>query len=85
MNEKLVTIVLSLLVLVGTAFGFYWLWSQSNNYTKSIAVPENLQQIEIETVKNDAQAILEDKESVSDIPISVPDQKMGRENPFDGI
>lgn len=85
MNEKQLSSVIGILVLVGTVFGFFWLWSQADSYIKVTAVPENLQQIEIETIKNDAQDILENKELSSNIPISVATDKMGRENPFDEV
>lgn len=68
--------------LAVTAVAFYWLWNQSKTFTINTVVAENLQPIEIETVKDQADDLLFGLQNKANLPISTPTAKMGKDNPF---
>jgi len=79
---KNISLIASLVFIIATLGAFYWLWTMANNYEVDKTVAENLKPVEIESVKKEATTLLSDLEKNSDIPIPVPTEKMGRENPF---
>lgn len=81
-SSKTVAFIASLLFIAATIGGFFWLWQMSKNYNTNPPVADNLQPIEIESVKKDAENVLAGLEKNSDIPIPTPVDKMGKDNPF---
>ena len=77
-----ISLIAGLGFLFVSAFAFYWLWNQSQNFTISTAVADNLQPVEIDTVKNDADKLLFGLQNKASLPLSTPTSKMGKENPF---
>lgn len=82
MSTKLIGLITSIVFLIGTIGGFFWLWNTSKNITAPSAVAADLQPIEIESVKQEATDLLSGLSRNSDIPIGTPTDKMGRTNPF---
>lgn len=82
MKMKTISLIASLIFIIVTLGAFYWLWTIANDLKIDKAVAENLKLVEIESVKKEATTLLSDLEKNSDIPIPVPTEKMGRENPF---
>ena len=81
MKNKL-NLIMGLVFTAITAVAFYWLWSESNNFTIDTTVAENLQPVEIETVKGQAESLLSGLENKASLPIPTPTAKMGKENLF---
>ena len=77
-----INLIIGIVIITGTIGAFYWLWSESKNYSLDTTVDDSLKPIEIETVKNEAVTLLEGLENKAGIPISAPTGKMGKENPF---
>jgi len=82
MNTKLVSLIASVVFAILMAGGFFVVWTMSKSYPQTQPVPDDLKAIEIDSVKKDAENILNGLEKVSDIPIPVPTGKMGKGNPF---
>ena len=82
MNTKSISTIGGLVFLLATAGAFYWLWSQSKNYNPSPPISDNLVPVQIESVKKDADDILNGLVNNSAIPIPAPIEKMGKANPF---
>lgn len=80
--KKSLNLIASLFFLIATGMAFYWLWTQTQNFTVNTAVAENLKPVEVETVKNEAEKLLFGVENKAGIPIPSPVGKMGKENPF---
>jgi len=83
MSKNSFGVLLGIIFALGTAWLFYWLWSQYNNADTTGAVsPTTYNIVDIESVKNQGSEIIKSLEKNSDIPITVPTSKMGRTNPF---
>jgi hypothetical protein len=80
--NKLISLILSLVFALATVGGFYWLWTQSKNFTVRAVIAENMKPVEIETVKTKAVSLLAGLNNVGGMPIPVPTSKMGKANPF---
>lgn len=88
MNLKAVGLICTLIFTVGVVFAFFWLWTQQTSPSASSTLgsgSSTFKQIEVSTVKKEAEEILNGKEKFSDIPISVKLNKMGRTNPFENV
>lgn len=85
MNSRMVSLLGSIFFMALTVGIFVWLWSTTNINNASLAVPENLKPVEIESVKAEAETLIQDLTNNAGLPIPVPTGKMGRENPFTGI
>ncbi|MEK9156019.1 MAG: hypothetical protein AAB360_01795 [Patescibacteria group bacterium] len=72
-----------MIILAGTLAVFFWLWTLSRASLESYAVSLDLQPVEIETIKIKAKGLLDGRENLSNLPLAVPINKMGRENPFE--
>jgi len=81
-STKTISMIASLIFVAAAVGGFLWLWQMSKQYNTDPPVADNLQPIEIESVKKDAENVLSGLEKSSDIPISTPVDKMGKANPF---
>jgi predicted negative regulator of RcsB-dependent stress response len=83
-NGKLVGLVFSLIFGAGAVLGFFWLWTQLNSESTQSAATQasGYQQIEISSVKKEAEDILSDKQKYAEIPVKVVPEKMGKDNPF---
>ncbi|MCL5410322.1 MAG: hypothetical protein M1324_00500 [Patescibacteria group bacterium] len=82
MNTKTISVVASIVFAVLVVGGFFALWTMSKSYPQNLPVSDDLKPIEIDSVKKDAENVLSNLEKNSDIPIPVPTNKMGKENPF---
>lgn len=80
--KKKLNLIIGLVFTAITAIAFYWLWSESNNFTTDTTVADNLQPVEIETVKSQAESLLAGLENKSNLPLSTPTTKMGTDNLF---
>ena len=85
MNSKMMNLVGSVFFVAVTMFAFVWLWSLTRVQGSLGVVAENLRPVEIESIKVDAERLIKDTENNASIPIAIPTEKMGRENPFAGI
>lgn len=82
MNMRIINLVLSVIFATTTIAMFYWLWTLTGTVSTEFAVAENLKPIEIESIKKEANTLLEGLSKVSDMPIPTPTEKMGKTNPF---
>jgi len=82
MNAKTVGTVASIVFTVLVVGGYFVLWTMSQSYPQDSPVADNLNPIEIDSVKQDAENVLNGLQKVSDIPIPVPTNKLGKDNPF---
>lgn len=83
MKKTSMGLIAALIFALGTAGGFYWLWTTSQTQASTtIASSTDYTVVEIESVKKEATTILAGLENKASIPISTPTQKMGRTNPF---
>lgn len=82
LDAKTLGVVASVIFAILSIGGFFYLWTAAKNYSVDLAVSEKLKTVEVETVKKDAENILENLEKVSDMPIPTPLGKMGKTNPF---
>ncbi|MEK7096361.1 MAG: hypothetical protein AAB881_00175 [Patescibacteria group bacterium] len=85
MSPKLFSTIAGLLLFLGAAFGFFWLWNQSRTTSSTFIVSDDLKAVEIETVKTEARDLLSGIENSGNLPVVTPIQKMGRDNPFAGL
>jgi len=83
MNIRAIGVIASLIFLIGTIGGFYWVWSQTKIFTVDSTVASNLKPVEIASTKTEAINLLSGLQKFSDIPIPVPTEKMGKANPFE--
>jgi len=73
----------SVIFACASVFAFFWLWTQMNKEAvTSSSSSSSYTQIEIKSVKKDAEDILADKEKHADIPVQAVTSKMGKDNPF---
>jgi len=82
MSQKLVNLIGSGVLMLGTIIVFAWLWSQSRSLAATQPVPENLKPVEIESIKDEAKQLMAGMENNANIPIPVPLEKMVARNPF---
>lgn len=82
MSTKTAGFFASLFFAIAVVAGYFWLWQTSKNFNDDTEVAENLKSVEIESVKKDAENVLSGLQKNSDIPVSLPVDKMGKENPF---
>lgn len=76
----LIAVLFFALITVGS---FFWLWTTSKTEVpEASATAGKYSIIEIESVKKEAVDILSGLQNVAGVPIGVPTEKMGRENPF---
>lgn len=83
-NYKLIGLVASLVFAVGVVFAFFWVWGQLNakdTGTQATTAASNYVQVEISSVKKEAEDILRDKQKYGSIPVKAP-AETGRDNPF---
>lgn len=85
MSAKTLSLIGSIVFLALTAMGFVWLWSTSRPDLSHVLVSESLKPVEIESIKSDAESLLKNVENNASLPIPIPLEKMGRDNPFAGI
>ena len=89
MKAKSFLLTISILVFLFTIGGFFWLNSSVNSVDQSYFPSEDLQPVDVSSIKKDATDILDGSEKNSDIPIvapaASPSGKMGKTNPFSGI
>lgn len=82
---RTIGLILSVIFLILSAGGFFWLWQSSETIPISGMVGEQYQTVEIESVKSEAAQILKpvEKDNLSGMPIKAPDSsKVGKANPF---
>lgn len=77
LNLNLIAGIAALIIVLG---GYYWLWNTAR--TPSSVATTTTSQYEIGSIEKDAQNILAGLENNAGIPIGLPLQKMGRDNPF---
>ena len=66
-----------------TGFGFLWLIaSAQSGKIDSTEISDKYKPVEIESIKKQAVDLLSERQNVSGMPIPVPVQKEGKENPF---
>lgn len=82
MNTKTIGVVASIIFAVLVVGGYFVLWTMAQSYPQDLPVADNLNPIEIDSVKKDAENVLNGLQKVSDMPIPVPTNKLGKENPF---
>lgn len=83
MKKTTIGSITALFFALITAGSFYWLWTTTTNEVSKVgATGTNYSIVEIESVKQEAVSILSGLENKSSIPIGVPTEKMGRENPY---
>lgn len=82
MNTKAAGLIASIVFGALVAGGFFYILTKSKSYPQDLPIADDLKPIEIESVKQDAENVLNGLEKLSDIPIPVPTGKMGKEKPF---
>lgn len=82
MKKKTANLLGGLVFLILAVGGYAWLWS-SSLASDTPTVVTNYPQVNIESVKQDALNLTTDLVKVSDIPVVVPSDKIGRSNPFE--
>lgn len=85
MRKSSINLIICLVFGLATVGAFYWLWLQANKPVTSPSKAKSYTAVEIEAVKNQANEILGSLEKSSDIPLTTPTAKMGRDNPFAGF
>ncbi len=71
------------IVMVLTAGGFFWLWNQTGSVTvNTVQIAASYEPVDIENIKTEARDLISGLENNANIPIPIPLEKMGRENPF---
>lgn len=75
----------SLFFLALVVVGFFWLWRTSQPADSSIVLDEKYETVEIASVKEKAQELIQSKGNLTQMPIKAPVDKVGRENPFAGL
>ena len=83
MNTRIIGIIISFVFLIAVIGGFFWVWTQTKNFTVDTKVASNLKPVEIASTKTEAITLLSGLQKFSDIPIPVPVEKMGKANPFE--
>lgn len=82
MRKKTANVLGGFFFMALVAVGFVWLWFSSQ--TPDVpAVIINYPQVNIESVKQDAINLTSNLSKVSDIPVVVTGDKIGRTNPFE--
>ena len=86
-KSKALGIFGSLIVLIGTVAGFYWLWNSAQPVTvTNTEVDQKYQKIEISGLKTDAESLIANKQNAGNLPVLAPTaDQIGRDNPFAGI
>lgn len=86
MRKSSINLIVCLIFGLATAGAFYWLWLQANKPAiTTTSKVKTYTAVEIEAVKTQANEILGSLEKNSDIPLTTPTGKMGRDNPFAGF
>ena len=81
-NLALFASLLLLLVIVGA---FFLLWRSAKPAESSVVLEEKYETVEIASVKESAQKLLQAKGNLTQMPIKAPIENIGRENPFAGV
>jgi hypothetical protein len=86
MNTNKFVTIFSSFFLALTVAGFAYLAIQLRvTPPNANEVNDKYKTVEIESIKNDALNLLSERQNVSGIPLTIPVQKMGKNNPFAGI
>lgn len=74
----------SIFLFVLTVFVFYYFWLQTQvEATIDYSIDPKYQAVEIDSVKSDAEALINNRSNLSEMPINAPsDELIGREDPF---
>lgn len=87
-NKKVLNLIGSLMLLALMVGGYFWLWNQTLFQPNVGNVDEKYKTIEIESIKNKADSILQPttKDNLSGMPILSPTADLlSREDPFAGL
>ncbi|OQA04354.1 MAG: hypothetical protein BWY68_00381 [bacterium ADurb.Bin400] len=83
MNKNLMGMIGGLSMVVISVLAFVWLWSQTRVVAvDSGMVMDNLQPVDVQSLENSTKELIEGLENNAGMPIPVPIDKMGRDNPF---
>lgn len=82
MKRGILNLIASILFLIIVVFGYYYLWNLNSNryfqtYDSSKYLPVN-----ISDIKDQAEAVVKERQNFSGIPIPTPTDKVGKTNPF---
>lgn len=84
-NRKVLNVLGGLILLALIVGGFFWLWNQTLFQPDVSNVDEKYKTIEIESIKSNADAILQPttRDNLSSMPVTIPTADLlSRENPF---
>jgi len=73
----------SVMFLLITAFGFFWLWRNAQpKGADTVGIQEKYQTVEINSVKRQAEDLVSGKQNLAQMPLKVPTSNIGRVDPF---
>ncbi len=77
-------IIGSVIVLIATLSGFWWLWSSAQPAAvTNTVIDQKYQKIEIAGLKTAAETLIADKQNAGSLPVTAPAaDQIGRDNPF---
>lgn len=86
-RSKTFGILGSVILLIGTLAGFFWLWNSAQpEIVTNSSIDQKYQKVEIAGLVSDAETLIANKQNAGGLPVLTPTaDKMGRDNPFAGL
>jgi len=85
-KQRSLAVSVSFAFLLLVVVGYFWLWRISQPSSSSdVVLEDKYSTVEISSVKQQAQELIQSKGNLVEMPISAPTENVGKADPFAGI